>query len=363
MKRGLVLGLLLLLGIGCIASAQSLEGRWILDIEINPQEVVFADAIDLDTVISVSYTISSWTFTSQTALDQDGWVDQDFSTTGLLGSFTLTSALDLNPDATFGSWTTTVGTTFAGAVLGLELVLQGNDTFLTLTGSGVSAGVSIDIDIEFGDDDEECDFPFSEFSIGLDFAFCCAEVSADVVFGCDGFDHITLATSGITTSLLPWLSIAGQLTYTLQTKSLTLSPSFDFGTVTCIDFYVSVATGSDPLSFGDISIDGIELSCDVGVVTFTGLSYWGAGGKPGLLAGKEYWEVYAISSNDDACCGPFSFDVGIYFLENGLKLFDISFFDLNMSIEISHQFTFDMGLEVDVEIGATIWTLGFDIEW
>ena len=47
MKRGLVLGLLILLGVGGLATAQSLEGRWTLDIEINPQEAVFADAIDL----------------------------------------------------------------------------------------------------------------------------------------------------------------------------------------------------------------------------------------------------------------------------------------------------------------------------
>jgi len=133
--------------------------------------------------------------------------------------------------------------------------------------------------------------------------------------------------------------------------------------VTCIDFYIQV-NSSDNLTIGDISIEGIKLSCDVGAVTFTGISFWGDSSKPGRLAGTEYWEVYTIETNADACCGPLSFDVSVFFLENGLRLFDVSLFEVNLELTVAPQFVFSTGLEIDVEVNATtIWTLGFEIDW
>ena len=159
------------------------------------------------------------------------------------------------------------------------------------------------------------------------------------------------------------LSIAAQLVYTLQTKSLTLSPTFDFPTETCIDFYIHVDF-SDNLITGDITIEEIKLSSDFGAVTFAGISFWGAGGKPGRLAGTDYWEAYTIETNAEACCGPLSFDVSVFFFESGLRLFDVSLFEANLELTVAPQFTFSTGLEIDVEVNATtLWTLGFEIDW
>ena len=106
------------------------------------------------------------------------------------------------------------------------------------------------------------------------------------------------------------------------------------------------------------------MSCDVGAVTFTGISFWGDGSKPGRLAGTEYWEVYTIATNADACCGPLSFDASVFFLDNGLRLFDVSLFEVNLELTVAPQFVFSTGLEIDVEVNATtIWTLGFKIDW
>ncbi len=363
MRRVLALGLIFLFSLGCVGFAQQMSGSWDLEIDIDPQQTAFSDSLGVYSLLKVNYSIGDWTFGSSTVLDEDGWQDQDFSTTGLLGAFTLTAAVDFNPDATFGSLVTTISSSVAGALVGAQFRLEGDDTFLTLTASGSAASVDVSIAADFGDDDAICDFPFSDVSISVGFPFCCAEISSSLSIDCDGFDQISFSTSGIGIPTLPWLSIGAQLVYTMQTKSLTLSPTFDFGTVTCIDLYVSVASSGN-LSFESISIDGIKLSCDVGTVTFTGITYWQETGKPSPLSGTDYWEVYTIETDDDGCCGPFSFDLSIYFLEGGLRLFDVALFETNVEIEISAQFEFSMGLEIDVEDGATsLWTLGFDVSW
>lgn len=363
MRRVLALGLIFLFGLGCIGFAQQLSGSWDIEIAIDPQQTNFSNSLSLYSILKVNYSIGDWTFGSATVLDANGWADQDFSTTGTLGPFTLTAAVDFNPDATFGSLVTTTSVSFAGVLLGSQFTLEGDDTFLTITVSGFAGDVDVDIEIDFGDNDGICDFPFDEVSVGIDFPFCCGEISSTLTIGCDGFDQIAFSTSGITIPNLPWLTIGARIVYTLQTKSLTLSPTFDFGTVTCIDFYIEVDS-SDNLTLSSIAIEGIKLTCDVGTVTFTGVTFWGDGSKPGRLVGTDYWEVYTVESNTDDCCGPFSFDVSVFFLENGLRLFDVSMFEVNFELTVAPQFVFSMGLEVDVEVNTTtIWTLGFAITW
>ncbi len=363
MRRALALGLIFLFTTGCIGFAQQLSGSWDLEIEIDPQQTSFSDSLGVYSILKVNYSIGDWTFGAATVLDENGWVDQDFSTTGILGPYTLTAAVDFNPDATFGSLVATTSVPFAGALFGSQFTLEGEDTFLIVTASGFAGDVDVNISISFGDNDAICDFPFDEVSISIGIPFCCSSISSSLTIGCAGFDQIAFSTSGIVVPNLPWLTIGAQLVYTLQTKTLTLSPTFNFNTVTCIDFYIQVDS-SDNLTIGAISIEGIKLSCDVGAVMFTGISFWGDGSKPSRLAGTEYWEVYTIETNAAACCGPFSFDVSVFFLENGLRLFDIAMFEANLELTVAAQFVFSMGLEIDVEINATtLWTLGFAITW
>ena len=87
--------------------------------------------------------------------------------------------------------------------------------------------------------------------------------------------------------------------------------------------------------------------------------------KPGILKGTPYWEAYRIATTDDGCCGPFNFDITIYFLDGGLQLFDVSKIVSNFDIQISTQFTFGMGLVLDLEAVPTFaeWTLMFLVEW
>ena len=360
---------LLVVSVG--VSAATLSGSWDTEVTINPQEANFSDALALTSVATVSYSVGDWTFSSITDLDEGGWTNQDFVASGVLGAFTLTSALGFDPATpAFDVWNTTAAVSIAGVSFVADFTLEDSDVALLLGGSGVAGDITLGIELWFGGDDNDiCDLNWSDLEVSIGFPFCCTMLEATVAFDCDGFQNIVFATEGIIIPNIPFLTLDATLEFTMQTKTLTLSPVIEFGAVACIDLYIDLdaTTGvgpGTPLTLNSITIDGIGISCDIGTVTFTGLSYWGLGTKPGLLSGTDYWEVYHISSNEDACCGPFGFELAVYFLDAGALLFDVSLIEADVTLQIASQFTFNMGMEIDVEIGAfTQWVIGFLVTW
>jgi hypothetical protein len=378
MKRALVLSLICVLGFAFAGMSASLTGSWDTDVTIDVTQSDFSAALGLTSKLTVNYIIGDWTFTSITALTDAGWSDQDFNATGILGAFNITTALDLNPDATFGDLDVTVGLTFSGVILGVDIDLIGDDLFMDLTGSGVAGeGVTVDVTVSFGDDDGECDLDWAGFDIVIGFSFCCVELEAEITFDCDGLDAIVFSFGGLAVPNLPWLTIDGSITFDLvDGKTVVLEPSLDFGVDVCFNLYWDLGgwtAAGNGFSITDITLDGISLSCYVGGVLFEGITYWGEpvyGAKkndfPGLLAGfgQQYFEAYRISTDDDACCGPFGFSLAVYFEEDLTdQLFDIDLFVASVSLEVATQFTFDMGLSVDATGGFTEWTVGFLVTW
>jgi hypothetical protein len=353
------------------ATAATLSGSWDTHITIDPQQANFNDAIGLTSEVTVAYSVDGWTFASITDLDESGWTDQDFAVTGVLGAFSVTSALSFDPDIpAFDEWNATVSLTIAGVSAAADFTLQDHDVTLVLDGSGTAGDIVLGVEVTFGGDDNDiCDLPWVDLTISLGFPFCCTTVEAAVLFDCDGFQNIVFTANGLAIPSLPYMVLDVVLEFTEQTKSLTLSPRFDFGATACIDLYIeqSYTGGEGPgvvLTLESITIEGIGISCDVGTVTFSALSFWGDGAKPGLLEGTPYWEVYSVNSNEDACCGPFGFDLAVYFLDAGDMLFDVSRIDAGMSLQVSSQFTFSMDAQFDVEVGAfSEWDLGFLVEW
>jgi len=357
------------LAFGCMAA--TLSGSWDADVTIDPQQTNFNDAIGLVSVMTVAYSVDGWTFTSITDLDEGGWTDQDFAVAGVLGVFTITSALDLDPvPLAFGSWNTTVNVSIAGVSFGIDFTLADSDVTLVLDGSGAVGDVILGMELTFGGDDNDiCDLNWVDLEISLGFPFCCSVLETAISFDCDGFENIVLTAEGMPIPNLPFMTLDATLEFTLQTKSLTLSPTIDFGAVACFDLYIELAstTGVGPgptVTLDSITIEGIGLTLDIGTVTFTALSFWGDGTKPGLLAGTPYWEVYAVSSNEEACCGPFGFDLAVYFLDAGAMLFDVALIEADMTLQVASRFTFNMGMEVNLETSAfTKWVIGFLATW
>lgn len=353
-----------MIGFALAGSAQVMTGHWRIDLEINPQTPSFVDAFTYSTELLVKYAVGDWTFSSLSKLDEAGWSDQDFSATGVIGGFTISSALSFDPEVPeFVKWTTTTTVDLAGVTFSGTLELYDEDVFLTLRGRGTTGIVDIDATARFGDDDDpigECDLDFSSFQVGVDFPFCCAEVDATIYFTCDGFEKVVFAVSEIAILNLPWVTFDVTIEFTEQSKSLTISPDFDF-TFACVELYVGVET-SGMLAFDALHVDGFKLECDVGNIEFTAISFWGAFvSKPGILG--EYWEMYKIEADESACCGPFDFEASVFFHENSTHLFDVGKFAFDMGITFTPSMEFTMGVDYVLGVGVDLMEFGFLITW
>jgi len=364
--RGLVIGIALAVFLGGLVGAQELSGEWETELTLDPSQANFADALDFTTDLAVNYEVGGWTFTSDTQFDDSGWADQSFTAGGVLGSVTFSSTADFDPSGSFEGLDLTMGITFGGLTLDFDFDWFDMDVEFTVGGRGSTGLVNIDVDVTFGGDDNDvCDLDWAGLQVEAAYPFCCGEVSSTIEFDCDGFDYITFEAQEITIPNLPWFTVSAELTLQVETKSLVLSPSFDFGSDVCFEIYATQdVTGgtapADALTFGNFYLTGVKLECTIADVTFTGISYWGTvGTKPAGLG--EYWEMYRLESESDACCGPLGFDVAVFFDESSTNLGDLEWMSADLSYEFGEHVTFKAGVEMDVGVGVDEWSISFEI--
>ena len=368
MKRALVLSLICVVGLAFAGAAQTLTSSWITEVCLDPQTAAFSDAISLDSTLNVTYAIGDWAFGTTTVIDGTGWVDQDFSVTGLFGLITVSSALGFTvPAGGFDSWVTTLGLNMAGVEFSGTFTLDGTGSSLELGMiAGLGSAVEGSIDITFGDG-VGCDFDFVDVTIGLDFLFCdCALIESEIMFSCaNGFEYVEFAAAGIAIPNLPWVTLDALLHFELQTKELTISPTFDFGTIVCFDLFFDVTEDAgatfpaDVLDLTTISVVGIGIGCTIGGVDFYALSMF-----DGSIRDGAYWEQYSIDVGADACCGGvFEYGIDMFFDNAGATLFEVALIEVDMKVNVTEQFAFTMGLDVDVDGGFTSWCLGFEVTW
>jgi hypothetical protein len=360
--------LLLCLSAFGLCFAQSLTGSWVTEVCIDPQTTNWSGAITLDSTLTVTYAIGDWAFTTTTLLDEDGWSDQDFTITGLFGLITVSSALGFTvPAGAFDTWVTTLGVNLAGIDFTGVFSLNGTGSKLTLgMVAGLGSAVEGSIDLTLGDG-TGCDFDFVDAKIGLDFMFCdCAPIESEIYFTCaSGFEYVTFESSGIAIPNLPWVTLGALLRFGLDSKEITITPTFNFGPIMCFDLFFEVdetagATfPTDVLDLTTISMVGIGIGCTIGGVDFYALSMF-----DGSIRGGDYWEQYSIDVNADACCGGvFEFGLDLFFDDLGLTLFEAALVEADMKVNVTSQFAFTMALDVDVDGGFTNWCLGFEVTW
>ena len=415
MKRALVLSLILAATVGMIGFGQTLGGEWYtkITIDMTSDSVIFY-ADDFITIVSelvVDYTVGDWTFSSETDVWNGIWTNQDFDFAGVLGAFTISGDVEFLPNGAklspfldpwyvgvpvFQRMDLEVGVSIAGVTFGASFDLVPGAVDLILSGSGVAGDVTIEVDVKFGDETlVGCDFDFTYIDIYVDFPFCCALVSANLFLTCNGFQYVTFCVEDLTIANLPWLTLGACITFQTDSKTFAWYPSIDLGVIGCdFDLYYRLDTypeldgydefwGESPINgkwwLKGIIFDGIQIACEIGGVSFTGISYWGPGSYfygyggygyylPGILYGWEgygFWEAYQIATTDDGCCGPFGFDVTVFFGEEEVdSLFGVSYLVAEMSLQIATQFTFGLGIETDLVEDAVndVW-FSFLVEW
>jgi len=385
MRKALVLSLAVILGLGFAAFAQGeLSGEWDTEINIDPDANQLGGFFGFTSELTVTYSIGGWDLTSYSVFDETGWLVQTFDAAGAFGAFTIGSSLVLGTDGTFTSWGVDTSFTFGAVAIGIDFDLIGEDIRLCLTGDATTGLVDITVDLCFGDylwdaagDPDPttgngiCDLDWAGIDITIAFPFCCADVTATLAIDCYGFQEACFSVDGIVVANIPWFTLDAEVCFELQTKTLTLTPAFDFGADVCFDVYIcapadaGVGPSGPVLAIPEIYITGIGLVCEIGGVSFTGISFWGDvcdDYKPDILG--DYWEMYQIATTEDACCGPFDFSVAVYFDAASTSLFDVAAFDANFSYELGEALTFTMGLynqfspTTDLEL-----SIGFEVTW
>ncbi len=371
-RKGWTIGLLGALILCVIGGAASLSGAWNTTIVLDPQQASLSDALGLDMTLTTIYAVAPWTFTAVSRLDESGWIEQDFRVDGLLGPLALTSVLRFDPGIpAFDVWTAVVAVEIPPGALRASFTLLEEDVRVVLSAWASLEGVMLGTETTFGEEGNGvCDLDWVDLSVCLEVPFCCSIANAVLTFDTEGFRDLVLTTEALAFPGMPYLSLDVQLTYTVQTQALTLTPRIAFFQDSCVELYVAWAfsggdaPGGSSLTLESLTVQGVSLDCELGGVAFTALSYWGDGAKPGRLLDTPYWEVYAIRSIQDACCGRFGFDLAVFFLENGMMLFDVSLVRAHVSVQLADQVVFRMGVEMDVEASAfSEWILGFDVTW
>ena len=316
MKRALVLSLILAIGLGVAAFGQTLSGSWetTIVLDLTPGVVWPTTGVLITSEILVDYTVGDWTFSSETDVENGDWTTQDFDFSGVLGAFTISGTIEFDPSGpAFDYMDVEAEVSIAGVTFGAEFELWIGDADLTLWAGGVAGDISIDVLIGLGWD-VGCNFGFSYLEIDVGFPFCCADISAEIVFGCDGFWYAEFCFDGLTIENLPWLTLGACVTFYEDEKYFEFTPEIDLGVIGCdFDLFYRLITdgGSnyDPLLIEGIQVDGIQIACEIGGVAFTGITYWGpddhgpwwAPGSPGILYGyEEYWEAYLRATT----CAP-----------------------------------------------------------
>lgn len=364
---------LILLLTATLAISQVISGVFVTDVDLRLQ----SPSLTIRSLLSINYTLGDWQTGVNASLSSKNFLESlTFLSNGSLGTLDASTGVHFMTAGIPGIGTFPLGYAYAWADLRFNF-------------GGIATTISVDNSVfPFGRLPVVEDWPcaglapyttlalvvqYTEYSAFLrlgqccegpaglidfsgavdDVSFCCGLIDAEIYFTCSGFEHLRLGVQEVELPSIPFLTLDAEICFEVESKTLTLSPALDFGPAICLDVYVTSDSGGGlgplgpVLTIGDVSIAGIGLECRIGGVSFAGVSYWGAGEKPGILAATPYWEAYEISTLGDACCGDFEFSVAVFFDGQSNMLFDWAELRAEAAIVLGPNFS------VRLEIAAT----------
>ena len=341
-------------------------------------QVYFVDWVSA-TGVKVNASTTDWDL--RVSLDGTSWdtVSQQFTGNGDSGQITVgRSVRYVQIYATDGSsvyvdestvtvsvsanaWTTTARLATSGVTLtgNFTKATGGSSGSLTIAGDQ-GDDLSVAATIYFNLVDPECAFCFDRVqgTIGFDFG-CLNDITATWKIAQSGFDSISLSVSDTDVGI-PLITFDGNVTFSLLSKVVTITPSLNLASDTCFTVYASLEFGAGGATeMTGISIYGLGVSYDWDGVSFESLSY-----LDGLHRVKDtYWERFTIKSTGDSCCGGnLTFETSTYFQEAHSTLFDWAETDVGISISLGSGATFSTSIVVDTT-GWSEWKLGWKISW
>jgi hypothetical protein len=259
------------------------------------------------------------------------------------------------------AWTTTARLVTSGVTLDgtFTNATGGSSCSILITGSQEGA-LTGKVAIYFNLLDPRCSFCFDRIQGNFAFDFgCVKDITATWKINQSGFDSISFSVSDIEVGI-PYITFDGKLTFSLLSKTLSITPQLNLGTDTCFKVYASLEPGpSGATEITGLSIYGLGVSYDWDGVSFKSLSY-----LDGLHHVKDtYWEKFTIKSTSESCCGGnLVFETSTYFQDTHATLFDWAETDLEVSVGLGSGTTVSTSIVVDTT-GFSEWKLGWSISW
>jgi len=259
------------------------------------------------------------------------------------------------------AWTTTARLATAGVTLNgsFTKATGGSNCSLTITGPRDKALVT-SATIYFNLVDPDCSFCFDRVQGTFAFDFgCVKDITGTWKINQSGFDSVSFSVSDIDVGI-PYITFDGKLSFSLLSKTLSITPQLNLGTDTCFKVYASLEPGpGGATEITGLSIYGLRVSYDWDGVSFESLSY-----LDGLHHVKDtYWERFTIKSTGDSCCGGnLVFETSTYFQDIHTTLFDWAETDIGISIGLGSGSTISTSIVVDTT-GFSEWKIGWKISW
>lgn len=187
--------------------------------------------------------------------------------------------------------------------------------------------------------------------------FGCATLDSETYFSKDAGFEYQLFTFHICT---PWaLNFDVEVMFTVQTKSVTVTPYFDFQ-YGCIYIYSEVDIQT-PIYITGVNIYGIKIVAEFGPVTVEELISFDEVNHDLVL--DPYWERFSVEVRQPACCGGYArFRVDTYFEEGSLNIFDWGRTDFRLEVPVSEAFKVWTEMAID-PTGLQELIFGFRFTW
>ncbi|HDL86509.1 MAG TPA: hypothetical protein ENH11_09335 [Candidatus Acetothermia bacterium] len=211
---------------------------------------------------------------------------------------------------------------------------------------------------------------------------CVNDIAATMYMSQDGFEFIKFDLTEIESGL-PWLAFDLELKFTLQTKSLVLTPTLNLGETTCIDLYTAIVTDpASPVSISGINVYGLGFSYSWNGVSIKSLSVFKTSCyaittpeygsliesiAEALENGHEYysnyWELFSIEVVGDGCCGGnYTFLANTYFQCDSTSLFGWGMTHIEASMPISSNLFLNGEIEIDTD-GLNHFGFAVRVSW
>jgi hypothetical protein len=201
---------------------------------------------------------------------------------------------------------------------------------------------------------------------------CCSDLSinASMTFTTAGFEALVFELDQVAFALFPWVILDGSLRFELEEKVLDLRVSpYSSAWEDCFLMYISFDYGADMTTVEALSINSLSMECEIGGIGFEAASYLNGGQRARMRLrsiasslSESYWEWYRIWSEQEGCCGPFEFEVALYFLDGGVRRFDLAAIQALFSAQLPSGFEFGSAMEFDLEVGSwEYWDFYFEV--